>query len=97
MVELCARVNCDPQHRIRLHPSLGLHPEKADLAALEGMLELIDAHADDIACVGEVGLDYSRHLIGEAGTEAAERAKEVQRQCFAKQARRADVGRCFTF
>ena len=62
MVELCARVNCDPQHRRRPHPSLGLHPEKADLAALKDMLELIDTHADDIACVGDVGLDYSRHL-----------------------------------
>lgn len=91
-MELCAQVNGDPRRRIRLHPSLGMHPERADLGALDAMLALINAHAETLVCVGEVGLDYSRHLIGQAGTDAAERAKEVQRECFARQARRADVG-----
>ena len=68
-----------------------MHPEKADLRALEGMLGLIDEHAGSIVCVGEIGLDYSRHLIGEAGKKATEEAKEVQREVFSRQARRAEV------
>lgn len=91
VVELCARINSDPERRIRLHPSIGMHPEKADLGDLEGMLGLIDEHSDLIVCVGEIGLDYSRHLIGEAGKKATEEAKEIQREVFSKQARRAEV------
>eukprot|EP00904_Undaria_pinnatifida_P011462 jgi/Undpi1/7446/HiC_scaffold_22.g09919.m1 len=90
VVELCARINSDPERRIRLHPSIGMHPEKADLGDLEGMLGLIDEHSDLIVCVGEIGLDYSRHLIGEAGKKATEEAKEIQREVFSKQARRAE-------
>lgn len=70
-----------------------MHPEKADLDALDGVLRLIDEHAETIVCVGEVGLDFSRHLIGESGGERAERAKGVQREVFRRQARRAEV-RC---
>ena len=91
VMELCARINSDPKRRIRIHPSIGMHPEKADLRALEGMLGLIDEHAGSIVCVGEIGLDYSRHLIGEAGKKATEEAKEVQREVFSRQARRAEV------
>lgn len=60
---MCARVNDDSSRRhrrLRLHPSVGMHPERADLAALDGMLGLIDEHAGEIVCVGEVGLDFSR-------------------------------------
>lgn len=67
-----------------------MHPEKADLESLDDMLRLIDRHARSIVCVGEVGLDYSRHLVGNGG-ESSERAKEVQREVFARQARRAEV------
>lgn len=91
---MCARMNGDGSsrhRRLRLHPAVGMHPEKADLAALDDMLRLIDEHADEIVCVGEVGLDFSRHLIGEAGGERAERAKETQREVFRRQARRAEV------
>ena len=91
VVELCARINSDPERRIRINPSIGMHPEKADLGALEAMLGLIDEHAGSIVCVGEIGLDYSRHLIGEAGEKATEEAKEVQREVFSRQARRAEV------
>lgn len=91
VIQLCARVNGDPQRRIRVHPSIGMHPEKADLNALDEMLRLIDNHAESIVCVGEIGLDYSRHLIGESGDEGTERAKEVQREVFARQARHAEV------
>lgn len=91
VLDLCARVNRDPKRRIRLHPSIGIHPERADIGAIDGMLDLIGKHSDSIVCVGEVGLDYSRHLIGESGGERAERAKEIQREVFARQARRAEV------
>lgn len=70
-----------------------MHPEKADLDKVDLVLALIDKHADTIVCVGEVGLDFSRHLIGESGGERAERAKEVQREVFRRQARRAKVRR----
>lgn len=90
---MCTRVNGDASRhgRLRIHPAIGMHPEKADLNALDGVLRLIDEHADAIVCVGEVGLDFSRHLIGEAGGERAERTKEVQREVFRRQARRAEV------
>lgn len=90
---MCTRVNGDASRhgRLRIHPAIGMHPEKADLNALDGVLRLIDEHADAIVCVGEVGLDFSRHLIGEAGGERAERAKEVQKEVFRRQARRAEV------
>lgn len=91
MIELCGRINKDPRRRIKIHPSIGMHPEKADLEALDGVLSFIDEHADSIVCVGEVGLDYSRHLIGEAGGDGTERAKAVQREVFTRQARRAEV------
>ncbi|CAM9759094.1 unnamed protein product [Ectocarpus sp. 6 AP-2014] len=91
VVELCASINDDASRcrKLRLHPSIGMHPEKADLHKVDDVLELIDKHADTIVCVGEVGLDFSRHLIGESGGERAERAKEVQREVFRRQARRA--------
>ncbi|CAB1112356.1 unnamed protein product [Ectocarpus sp. CCAP 1310/34] len=91
VVELCASINDDASRcrKLRLHPSIGMHPEKADVHKVDDVLELIDKHADTIVCVGEVGLDFSRHLIGESGGERAERAKEVQREVFRRQARRA--------
>lgn len=91
VIELCGRINNDPRRRIKIHPSIGMHPEKADLETLDGVLSLIDEHAGSIVCVGEVGLDYSRHLIGEAGGDGTERAKAVQREVFVRQARRAEV------
>lgn len=94
VIELCNRIKGDASRhgRLRVHPAIGMHPEKADLDALDSVLRLIDEHTDTIVCVGEVGLDFSRHLIGEAGGERAERAKEVQREVFRRQARRAEVG-----
>lgn len=90
VLALCERVNSDPRRRLSLHPAVGMHPEKADLAKLDEILGLIDRNAESIVCVGEVGLDYSRHLIGHKG-DACERAKEVQREVFARQSRRAQV------
>lgn len=90
VLALCDRVNRDPRRRLGLHPSIGMHPEKADLSALDDVMSLIDQNASSIVCVGEVGLDFSRHLIGDKGS-AYEQAKEVQREVFARQARRAEV------
>lgn len=90
VLELCERVNADPLRRLCLHASIGMHPVKADLDTLEGILQLIDNNSESIVCVGEVGLDYSRHVIGATG-DACERAKEVQREVFGRQARCAEV------
>eukprot|EP00752_Nemacystus_decipiens_P002492 g2343.t1 len=94
VIDLCTRINNDDTScrngRLRIHPAIGMHPERADLDALDGVLGLIDEHADTIVCVGEVGLDFSRHLIGASGGERAERTKDVQREVFRRQARRAE-------
>ena len=68
-------------HGMRIHKSLGLHPERASMEALPLMLDAIRQHRLAIACVGEVGLDFSPHVLG---TDSEER-KRVQRECLAAQ------------
>lgn len=67
---------------LRVHKALGLHPERASLEALPAMLDTIRRQRDAIACVGEVGLDYSPHVLGEADPEGA---KAVQQECLRRQ------------
>ncbi|CAM9419288.1 unnamed protein product [Choristocarpus tenellus] len=88
VLELCEKINADPYRSIRIYPSFGMHPERADIEGVDEILRLIDLHADQLVCVGEVGLDYSRHLIGEG--EEAELAKMVQREVLERQARKAE-------
>ncbi|CAM9520102.1 unnamed protein product [Discosporangium mesarthrocarpum] len=88
VLELCRHTNSDPNRVLRLHPSIGMHPEKANIEDLEEVLHLIDRHSESLACVGEIGLDYSRHVVGEG--EGAERKKDIQREVLAQQARKAE-------
>jgi TatD DNase family protein len=41
-----------------LRPCLGVHPDQASHASADAVLALIEAHAGDLAAIGEVGLDY---------------------------------------
>ncbi|CAM9895760.1 unnamed protein product [Chrysoparadoxa australica] len=62
-----------------------MHPEKADLEHLDEMLQLIRDNQSRCVCVGEVGLDYSPHVIGPKGQEA-DLKKGIQRRVLTAQA-----------
>jgi TatD DNase family protein len=48
------------------------------------MLSLIRTHQHSLACIGEIGLDYSPHILGK--TEAEQEAtKQIQRDCMRAQ------------
>ena len=50
------------------------------------MLDLIRRHSDQLACVGEIGLDYSPHVLG---SEAPEEVKSLQQHVMREQVRLA--------
>ncbi|GAB5032821.1 deoxyribonuclease tatdn3 isoform x1 [Nannochloropsis oceanica] len=70
------------QGGVRLHKALGLHPEYACLEALSAMLTLIRTHHSELTCIGEIGLDYSPHVLGEKHPEAT---KIIQQECMRQQ------------
>lgn len=68
---------------VRLLKAVGLHPERATgMEALPPMLDAIRWHRHAIACVGEVGLDYSPHVLG---SDDPEGVKAVQQECLRQQ------------
>jgi Tat protein secretion system quality control protein TatD with DNase activity len=69
-------------HGLTMHKALGLHPERASMEALAPMLAAIRRHRDAIACVGEVGLDFSPHVLGSEDPTAC---KSVQQECLRAQ------------
>lgn len=70
------------QNGVRLHKSLGLHPEHACLKSLSTVLNLIRENHTKLACVGEIGLDFSPHILGHDDAEAV---KALQRECMRQQ------------
>jgi TatD DNase family protein len=58
-------------------PCAGLHPEMADEGEMEDMANFIREHRDEIAAIGEVGLDY--------WVAREDSAREIQRRVLAKQ------------
>ncbi|KAI8593253.1 hypothetical protein BDZ88DRAFT_136801 [Geranomyces variabilis] len=77
-----------------LRPCIGLHPvqpatgKSVTLADLPAVLTLISDNAERIVAVGEVGLDFSPHVLSTSlGTRDEEKA--VQREVFLTQARLA--------
>ncbi|HBR14810.1 MAG TPA: hypothetical protein DD723_04605 [Candidatus Omnitrophica bacterium] len=42
----------------RLYLAMGIHPSDADGQELEECVDLIRAHVDDLAAIGEIGLDF---------------------------------------
>lgn len=67
---------------VRLLKAVGLHPEHASMQALPSMLDAIRRHRHELACVGEVGLDYSPHVLG---SDDPEGTKAVQQECLRAQ------------
>eukprot|EP00123_Amoebidium_parasiticum_P016131 comp23302_c0_seq1/m.38262 comp23302_c0_seq1/g.38262 ORF comp23302_c0_seq1/g.38262 comp23302_c0_seq1/m.38262 type:complete len:202 (-) comp23302_c0_seq1:511-1116(-) len=68
----------------------GMHPEKASMESLPAMLRFIRDNKDSLTAVGEVGLDYSPHILGSSDPEGV---KAVQRECLIRQAELArDLG-----
>lgn len=84
------------QHRLpTLHLGLGLHPVQhvgtdhqspisATLASLPPMLDLIHTHHQQLTCIGEIGLDFSPHVLGGASPKAEDK-KQQQRAVFTAQ------------
>eukprot|EP01104_Vermistella_antarctica_P007690 TRINITY_DN1884_c0_g1_i3.p1 TRINITY_DN1884_c0_g1~~TRINITY_DN1884_c0_g1_i3.p1 ORF type:complete len:306 (+),score=39.92 TRINITY_DN1884_c0_g1_i3:495-1412(+) len=77
-----------------LFPSIGLHPVQPgntslahDEDLLQSTKDLVEEHQDCIVCIGEVGLDFSPHVVGKKTDPETERKKEAQREMLKAQAR----------
>mmetsp|Transcript_20436 Transcript_20436/g.30235 ORF Transcript_20436/g.30235 Transcript_20436/m.30235 type:complete len:278 (+) Transcript_20436:181-1014(+) len=91
VIDLC-KMKGRLTNKPRLHASIGMHPCEADLDILPKIIELIDAHHDDLVCIGEIGLDYAPHIIGkDSKSEVTAKLKEIQREVFVKHAERANL------
>eukprot|EP00753_Platysulcus_tardus_P022320 PLAT9474.3.p1 GENE.PLAT9474.3~~PLAT9474.3.p1 ORF type:complete len:270 (+),score=77.54 PLAT9474.3:49-858(+) len=64
-----------------LHICLGVHPVHASEAEVDSMIELVEEAADLLCGVGEVGLDYTPHVLG----DDPEGVKAVQKAVLKKQ------------
>ncbi|KAJ3184235.1 putative deoxyribonuclease tatdn3 [Geranomyces variabilis] len=90
----CAQVLALASAHPILRPCIGLHPvqpatgKSVTLADLPAVLELISDNAERIVAVGEVGLDFSPHVLA-AALGARDEQKAVQREVFVAQARLA--------
>jgi TatD DNase family protein len=49
------------------------------------VLDFIRQHAAELVAVGEVGLDFSPHVVGKVHREEEQRLREVQREVFKQQ------------
>jgi Tat protein secretion system quality control protein TatD with DNase activity len=56
-----------------------------DMSEVAPVLDLIRQHAAELVAVGEVGLDFSPHVIGKVHSEEEQRLREVQREVFKQQ------------
>ena len=45
-----------------IYPALGLHPWNLKSSEIDRNLEFIEAHIDEIAAIGEIGLDYHKKV-----------------------------------
>lgn len=93
------------EHPSLVAPSVGLHPEhicKLDREKMHSEVveieALASANASSLVAIGEVGLDFSPHVLARAvssnSVSTADEVKENQRAAFAKQidlARRLDL------
>jgi TatD DNase family protein len=85
-IEDCHKVLSLSQEHDILKPSLGLHPvtplaqfdPNRRLKELEDVINLIRDHHKEIVCIGEVGLDFSPHVVDKIRTDV----KESQRHIF---------------
>lgn len=89
-------LNVTKQYPTIILPGLGLHPiqplvdengqrldkggRSSSLEEVYPVLELIKEHKDELACIGEVGLDFSPQFL-----KNVEEEKEIQKQIFEKQ------------
>lgn len=75
-------------HDVWVSGAVGVHPERASglddvklMAHLERLSEIAHRHAHSLAAVGEIGLDFSPHVL--AAASPASPAVARQRQCTA--------------
>jgi len=68
-------------------PSAGLHPAMVGLhegRQVDGVLRFVSAHHKQLKCVGEIGLDFSPHVLGEDLTKH-DALKQLQTEVFTQQ------------
>jgi Tat protein secretion system quality control protein TatD with DNase activity len=56
-----------------------------DVSEVAPVLDFIRQHVAELVAVGEVGLDFSPHVVGKAHSEEEQRLREVQREVFKQQ------------
>lgn len=56
-----------------------------DVSEVVPVLAFIRQHASELVAVGEVGLDFSPHVVGKVHSEEEQRLREVQREVFKQQ------------
>lgn len=52
-----------------IYPALGLHPWNLKNSEIDRNLEFIEAHINEIAAIGEIGLDYHKKVRERAGKD----------------------------
>jgi TatD DNase family protein len=56
-----------------------------DVSEVTPVLDFIRQHAAELVAVGEVGLDFSPHVVGKVHSEEEQRLREVQLEVFKQQ------------
>lgn len=87
------------RHAPAIAPAIGLHPvqpasacravHSVALEELPAVEQLIRAHCERLVCVGEIGLDFSKHVLSSTSAEAAQQ-RAVQLEVFGRQIRLAN-------
>jgi TatD DNase family protein len=74
------------QHSHILKPSLGLHPCNVHSRdQIQRMVTLVRQHANEIVCIGEVGLDFTPGILKDTATRydlTVEEVKELQKEAL---------------
>uniref|UniRef100_A0A383WPV6 TatD related DNase n=1 Tax=Tetradesmus obliquus TaxID=3088 RepID=A0A383WPV6_TETOB len=77
-----------------LHPVQPIHADGQfysscrsvqDVSEVSPVLAFIRKHASELVAVGEVGLDFSPHVVGKVHSEEEQRLRDVQREVFKQQ------------
>ncbi len=63
-LSLAFKIIHSPEVTLPLLCRAGIHPEKAMLSALPAFEGFVEDHASELVGIGEVGLDYSPHVVG---------------------------------
>ncbi|KAI8800761.1 hypothetical protein BJ742DRAFT_840273 [Cladochytrium replicatum] len=71
-----------------IHVAAGIHPVQrdgtsSDPSLLPPFLSYVQKNADRLVAIGEIGLDFTPHVIGKPGDPTTEPKKQAQKETFA--------------